>query len=79
MSLRAPNLALLGVLGTVGTGIALTLFYFSGGRSDLPEALIHAQTMVFNFVVLYEVILTFVIRGSYQVLPKTAKQESPTR
>lgn len=65
--LPGPKLTLLGVLGTVGTVIALTLFYFSGGRSDLPEPLIHAQTMVFNFVVLYEVILTFVIRSSYQV------------
>ncbi len=65
--LPGPKLALLGVLGTVGTAIALTLFAFFGGRSPLPEPLPLAQTMVFNFVVLYEVILIFVIRSSYQV------------
>ena len=65
--LPAPQLALLGVLGSVGTAIALTLFYYSGGTSDVPRELMHAQTMVFNFVVLYEVILTFIIRTSYRV------------
>ena len=65
--LPASKLTLLGVLGSVGTVIALTLFYFFGGVADSPDQLIHAQTMVFNFVVLYEVILTFVIRNSYQV------------
>jgi Ca2+-transporting ATPase len=65
--LPRPKLTLLAVMGTVGTGIALILFHLSGGRSDLPEPLVHAQTMVFNFVVLYEVVLTFVIRGSYRV------------
>ncbi len=65
--LPASKLTLLGVLGSVGTVIALTLFYSFGGVADSPDQLIHAQTMVFNFVVLYEVILTFVIRNSYQV------------
>ncbi len=65
--LPGPKLALLGVLGCVGTAIALTLFYHSGGRSSSPVELMHAQTMVFNFVVLYEVILTFIIRNSYGV------------
>jgi Ca2+-transporting ATPase len=65
--LPGAKLALLGVLGTVGTAIALVLFYRFGGTSDSPVELMRGQTMVFNFVVLYEVILTFVIRRGYQV------------
>ena len=65
--LPGAKLALLGVLGTVGTAIALILFSISGGGSSLPDELRHAQTMVFNFVVLYEVILIFLIRSSYGV------------
>lgn len=65
--LPVPKLALLGVLGTVGSVLALVLFFQFGGTSESPQRLIYAQTMVFNFVVLYEVILTFVIRMSYQV------------
>ena len=65
--LPRPKLALLGVLGTIGTVIALTLFHEFGGHSSSPEELVHGQTMVFNFVVLYEVILTFMIRRSYRV------------
>jgi len=65
--LPGPKLALLGVLGSIGTVIALALFALCGGASEQPQELIRAQTMVFNFVVLYEVILTFVIRVSYQV------------
>jgi len=65
--LPPAKLALLGVLGTVGTFIALSLFHLFGGSSELSVTLIHAQTMVFNFVVLYEVILIFVIRNSYRV------------
>ncbi|SHI78802.1 Ca2+-transporting ATPase [Malonomonas rubra DSM 5091] len=65
--LPTSKLALLGVLGTVGSLLALTLFFQFGGNSPDADRLIYAQTMVFNFVVLYEVILTFVIRSSYQV------------
>jgi Ca2+-transporting ATPase len=65
--LPGPKLALLGVLGCVGTAIALTLFYSSGGNSNSPVELMRGQTMVFNFVVLYEVILIFVIRSGYRV------------
>ncbi len=65
--LPKPKIALLGVLGCVGTAIALTLFHHFGGNSDSPVELMRAQTMVFNFVVLYEVILIFVIRTDYQV------------
>jgi len=65
--LPVPRLALLGLLGLIGTAIALALFARFGGNSADPQALVHAQTVVFNFVVLYEVILTFVIRAGYQV------------
>lgn len=65
--LPGQKLALLGVLGSIGTVIALTLFYITGGAAVSSAELIHAQTMVFNFVVLYEVILTFIIRKSYRV------------
>ncbi|HEY5674977.1 MAG TPA: cation-translocating P-type ATPase [Malonomonas sp.] len=65
--LPQPKLLLLAVLGSVGSAIALALFYFFGGASDSAAQLLHAQTLVFNFVVLYEVILTFVIRSSYRV------------
>jgi Ca2+-transporting ATPase len=51
----------------VGTIIALTLFSWHGGNSPDRDAVIVGQTMVFNFVVLYEVILSFVIRRDYQV------------
>ena len=65
--LPGAKLALLGVLGCVGTAIALTLFHSFGGGSDDPGELMRAQTLVFNFVVLYEVILIFVIRKGYKV------------
>ena len=65
--LPGPKLALLGVLGCVGTVIALSLFDCFGGNSTSPGELMRAQTVVFNFVVLYEVILIFVIRSGYQV------------
>ncbi|MDT8441155.1 MAG: cation-translocating P-type ATPase [Desulfuromonadales bacterium] len=65
--LPLPKLCLLGVLGGFGTLLALGLFGLAGGASSQPQSLVYAQTMVFNFVVLYEVILTFVIRHSYRV------------
>ncbi|MDT8422832.1 MAG: cation-translocating P-type ATPase [Desulfuromonadales bacterium] len=65
--LPRPKLVLLGVLGSVGTALALTLFQAFGGNSDSAVELLRAQTMVFNFVVLYEVVLIFVIRSDYQV------------
>ncbi len=65
--LPTSKLALLGVLGSVGSLLALSMFFHFGGSSESSDQLIHAQTIVFNFVVLYEVILTFVIRNSYQV------------
>ncbi|WP_303722885.1 cation-translocating P-type ATPase [Malonomonas rubra] len=65
--LPTSKLTLLGVLGTVGSLLALLIFHQYGGTSESEADLVHAQTMVFNFVVLYEVILTFIIRNSYQV------------
>jgi P-type Ca2+ transporter type 2C len=65
--LPVSKLVLLGVLGVVGSALALILFFYFGGASGAGKQLVHAQTMVFNFVVLYEVILIFVIRSSYQV------------
>jgi len=65
--LPGAKLALIGVLGCVGTAIALTLFHSFGGSSDSPVELMRGQTMVFNFVVLYEMVLVFVIRSGYQV------------
>lgn len=65
--LPKDKLALLVVLGSVGTAIALALFSRYGGGSELPAELWRAQTLVFNFVVLYEVVLSFVIRIGYRV------------
>ena len=65
--LPRSKLLLIGVLGTIGTAIALLLFWSHGGMESDPEKLRLGQTMVFNFVVLYEVVLVFVIRRDYQV------------
>ncbi|WP_163336167.1 cation-translocating P-type ATPase [Desulfopila sp. IMCC35008] len=53
--------------GVSGALIGLALFHFSGGNSGQGMVLERAQTMVFNYVVLYEMILVFVIRGNYDV------------
>ena len=65
--LTPAKLRLLGVLGSVGTALALVLFARFGGVSGDPEELVRAQTVVFNFVVLYEMVLVFVIRRDYRV------------
>jgi Ca2+-transporting ATPase len=65
--LPGPKLALIAVLGSIGTILALSLFSLTGGNSPEPAELMRAQTMVFNFIVIYELILVFVIRSSYQV------------
>jgi len=65
--LPIPHMALIGVLGIFGTIIALGLFAGFGGASENINDLHLAQTMVFNFVVLYEMILVFVIRAGYRV------------
>jgi len=65
--LPKQKIMLIGVLGVVGTAIALILFALYGGRMNTEIDLRRAQTMVFNFVVLYECILIFVIRVDYKV------------
>ena len=65
--LPLDKLALIGVLGSIGTVLALFLFSFYGGTNGDSEKLRLGQTMVFNFVVLYEVVLVFVIRRDYKV------------
>jgi Ca2+-transporting ATPase len=65
--LPRPKLMLITSLGIVGTIIALFLFFLFGGSSGEERELVRARTMVFNFVVLYEMILVFVIRHGYQV------------
>lgn len=65
--LPKDKLMLLMVLGMVGTAIALALFMLSGGGGNEEGRLVLARTMVFNFVVCYEMILVFVIRQGYGV------------
>ncbi len=65
--LPQARLLLLFFLGIVGTVIALTIFTYTGGASSNGEQLMHGRTMVFNFIVLYEMILVFLIRRHYQV------------
>ncbi len=65
--LPKPRLLLLFFLGIVGTIIALTLFSNSGGASSNGEQLAYGRTMVFCFIVLYEMLLVFIIRRHYRV------------
>jgi P-type Ca2+ transporter type 2C len=65
--LPLDKLVLIGVLGSIGTGLALFLFSFYGALNSDGENLRLGQTVVFNFVVLYEVVLVFVIRRDYRV------------
>ncbi|MGN7613285.1 cation-translocating P-type ATPase [Magnetococcales bacterium HHB-1] len=55
------------VLGVTGTVIAMGLFLLYGGYGDDPNRLLKAQTMVFNYVILYELILVFIVRRGHQV------------
>ncbi len=61
------RLTLIGFLGICGTLIGLFLFSISGGNSTQADEVMHGRTMIFNFVVLYEMILVFLIRQDYQV------------
>ncbi|MGN7612287.1 cation-translocating P-type ATPase [Magnetococcales bacterium HHB-1] len=63
--LPRAHLMLIGMSGLVGTGLSLVLFALYGGIAGDEAATLQAQTMVFNFLVLYEVILVFVIRAEY--------------
>ena len=65
--LPPDKLATIALLGLICTVIALSIFSFYGGQSDDPEEIVRGQTIVFNFIVFYEVILVFVIRQGYKV------------
>ncbi len=65
--LTGRKLALITVLGVAGTLIALAIFRLTGGSSELESEITKARTMVFNFVVFYEMILVFIIRREYDV------------
>ncbi len=62
--LPAQKMTLIGVLGFVGSLIGLLLFEMFGGDSGRLE---FAQTMLFCFVVLYEIVLVFIIRKQYGI------------
>ena len=65
--LPKARLLLLFFLGVVGTFIALSIFVYTGGATSNGEELTHGRTMVFNFIVLYEMMLVFLIRRNYHV------------
>ncbi len=65
--LPRAHLTLLGFLGFVGSMISLGLFFLYGGEARDESARTYAQTMAFNFVVLYELLLVFIIRREYRV------------
>ena len=60
------KLALIGALGFIATLIGLFVFNYYGGNQGDSASLI-SQTMIFNFIVLYEVLLVFVIRAQYDI------------
>ncbi len=65
--LPTHRLQLLITLGVTGSVIGLILFHISGGNSTDNVIIQRAQTITFNFIVLYEMVLVFVIRHNYQV------------
>ncbi|MCA9496445.1 MAG: HAD-IC family P-type ATPase, partial [Nanoarchaeota archaeon] len=73
--LPKSKLFLIGTLGMIGTLIGLFIFGMYGGNSSELNSTdhIYAQTMIFNFIVLYEVFLVFIIRKQYEVKMLTNK------
>lgn len=65
--LPRSRLRLLVGLGLSGSVIGLALFHLAGGNTGNAVNIQRAQTMVFNYIVLYEMMLVFVIRRNYQV------------
>jgi len=64
--LPKEKLFLIGYLGTIGTVIGLHLFKGTGGNiGEAASAL--SQTMIFNFIVMYELLLVFFIRKQYGI------------
>lgn len=62
--LPRAKLLLILFLGIIGSLVALFLFDYFGGNSGKLEL---GQTVVFNFVVFYEVLLVFIIRQEFYV------------
>ncbi len=66
--LPKDKLSLIGFVGITGSILSLILFSQFGGRADMgTEDLMLAQTMVFNFIVVYELLHVFMIRDEYNV------------
>ncbi|HDS16770.1 MAG TPA: cation-translocating P-type ATPase [Proteobacteria bacterium] len=65
--LTGAKLGLIAFMGVTGTLLGLFLFYHFGGVASSEDQLSKARTVVFNFVVLYEMILVFLIRKEYEV------------
>lgn len=57
------KLMLITILGVVSTIIGLWIFTIYEATNNL----IYAQTMIFNFIVLYECLLVFIIRKEYNI------------
>jgi len=62
--LPRDKLRTVAVLGIIASLIGLVLFQFFGGNSN---SLTLAQTMIFNFIVIAELFLIFIIRKEYKV------------
>lgn len=65
--LPKSRLQLIAFMGFTGTLLALGLFYLYGGTGANQDEITLARTVVFNFVVLYEMILVVIIRRDYRV------------
>ena len=61
------KLRLLITLGSLGALAGLVLFQLTGGAGVDPADIQRGQTVVFSFIVIFEMILVFVLRRSYQV------------
>lgn len=64
--LPKDKLFLIGYLGIIGTMVGLSIFKFYGGNIG-DSASVLSQTMVFNFIVMYELLLVFIIRKQYGI------------
>lgn len=65
--LPKDKLRLLISLGSMGALVSLVLFQLTGGADNNPAAIQQGQTVVFSYIVIFEMILVFILRRSYQV------------
>ncbi len=66
--LPKDKLSLIAFVGVAGSSLSLLLFSQFGGNAAMgTEDLMLAQTMVFNFIVVYELLHVFMIRDEYNV------------